>query len=336
MTSIRFGTDGWRAEIAEEFTFDNVRRCTQGFAKYLKDEGKGGGYVVVGHDRRFASRRFAGAAAEVLVGNGFRVWLTAGPTPTPGISYSAVERKAAGAINITASHNPASYNGFKVRDERGAAIAPQGLAAIEAAIPAIDDVVRVDLEEAEADERVRVWDPAPAYVEHVGGLIELERIRKAGLNVLIDPMWGNGIGWFPQLLEGGATQVSEMHNVPNPSFPGIGRPEPIPYPVLSGGMPVGRGRKRLQLHHDPDAVLDGVVHPLREHEGLSVLVVVDEEVVDTGEAACPQHPLRVRKDLMVLVKRESHASGVGSGIKDDLNLTHLASLHFQTWGECGS
>ena len=220
MTSIRFGTDGWRAEIAEDFTFDNVRRCTQGFAHFLVDEGKGGTAMVVGHDRRFASRRFAVAAAEVLAANGFRVWLTDGPTPTPVISYSVIDRGASGGINITASHNPASYNGFKVRDERGAAIAPDGLSAIEAAIPPVNGVHRVSFEEAQEDGRIQVWDASPAYVTHIAELIDLDRIKKAGLNVLIDPMWGNGIGWFPRLLANGSTQVTEIHNVPNPLFPG--------------------------------------------------------------------------------------------------------------------
>jgi phosphomannomutase len=228
MTTIEFGTDGWRAEIAEEFTFDNVRRCAQGFATYLADEGKGGTEVVVGHDRRFASRRFAVAAAEVLVANGFGVWLTDGPAPTPVISYSVTERRASGAINITASHNPASYNGFKVRDEQGAAIAPDGLRAIEAAIPATNDVLRGEFDVALEDGRIQVWDPAPAYLKHIGGLLDVGRIKKAGLDILIDPMWGNGIGWFPRVLGGGATKVTELHNTPNPLFPGIGRPEPIP------------------------------------------------------------------------------------------------------------
>jgi len=129
--TIKFGTDGWRAKIAEEYTFDNVRRCTQGFAQYLLDytthpEQIARG-IVVGYDRRFGSEHFAEAAAEVLVGNGFPVWLTDTATPTPVISYSVVAKKALGAINITASHNPPTDNGFKVRNEFGGAIDPEGL-----------------------------------------------------------------------------------------------------------------------------------------------------------------------------------------------------------------
>ncbi|HIC93313.1 MAG TPA: phosphoglucomutase/phosphomannomutase family protein, partial [Anaerolineae bacterium] len=145
---IKFGTDGWRGTIAEDFTFDNVRRCAQGFARYLLDRGEAADGVVVGHDRRFASEHFAAAAAEVMAAHGIRVHLTQGATPTPVISYSVVALGAAGAINITASHNPPTDNGFKVRDRHGAAIDPQGLREIEARIPPIEEVKRIPLEEA--------------------------------------------------------------------------------------------------------------------------------------------------------------------------------------------
>ena len=132
---IHFGTDGWRGEIANDYTFETVRRCTQGFASYLLKQGKQGEWVVVGHDKRFHSENFALAAAEVLVGNGLKVYLTDGPTPTPVIAFSVVNRKAVAAVNITASHNPPTDNGYKVRDEHGGAIAPEGLLEIESLIP---------------------------------------------------------------------------------------------------------------------------------------------------------------------------------------------------------
>ena len=116
MSRIKFGTDGWRAVIAEEYTFDNVRRCSQGFASYLIEKGFQGKSIVIGYDKRFHSENFAKAATEVLVANGFIVYLTQSATPTPVISYSVVNLKAIGAINITASHNPPTDNGFKVRD----------------------------------------------------------------------------------------------------------------------------------------------------------------------------------------------------------------------------
>lgn len=225
---IKFGTDGWRGVIADDYTFDNVRRCAQGFASYLLALGKQNDWVVIGHDKRFASEHFAAACAEVLAANGLHVWLTDGATPTPVISYSVVARQAAGAINITASHNPPTDNGFKVRDERGAALDPDELKKVEHLIPAdVNGVKRMSFDEAEAEGLVKKFDAAPAYIEHLKELIDLEPIRQAGLKVVCDPMWGNGAGWFPRLLGGGKTQIVEIHNVRNPIFPDMKRPEPI-------------------------------------------------------------------------------------------------------------
>lgn len=225
---IKFGTDGWRGRIAEDYTFANVRRCAQGFADYLLSKGHGGDSVVVGHDRRFASEFFAAAAAEVLAAHGLHVWLTNGPTPTPVIAYSVVDKQAHAAVNITASHNPPTDNGFKVRDHTGGAIAPAGLKDIEARIPPGDAVKRTRLDEALAQGLVEKFDPAPAYIAHIHELVDIERIKNAGFRVLVDAMWGNGAGWFPRLLAGGKTQVDEIHAVRNPAFPEMSRPEPIP------------------------------------------------------------------------------------------------------------
>ncbi|HFC11753.1 MAG TPA: phosphoglucomutase/phosphomannomutase family protein [Anaerolineae bacterium] len=225
---VKFGTDGWRARIAEGYTFDSLRRTTQGFASYLIQEGLAEKGLVVGHDKRFQAEDFAAASAEVLAANGINVWLTDKATPTPAVSYSAVDKQTGGAINITASHNPAHDSGFKVRDPNGGAIAPAGLKKIEALIPdSIDAVKRMKLDDAMTDGLITKWDPAPAYIAQLHRLIDVEPIKKAGFNVLVDCMWGNGAGWFPRLLAGGATTVTEVHNVRNPIFPNMSRPEPI-------------------------------------------------------------------------------------------------------------
>jgi phosphomannomutase len=250
-TTIHFGTDGWRARIAEDYTFDNVRRAAQGFATYLIKQGHEGAKVVVGYDKRFAAEHFGAAAAEVMAGNGFRVWLTDTATPTPVVSYAIVERGAVGGINITASHNPPWDCGFKVRDENGAAIAPQGLRKIEAVIPPLEDVQRMPLGEAKEQGLVTVWDAAPAYIEHISKLVDIEAIKAAGLRVLVEPMWGNGMGWFPRILEGGATQVSELHNVRNPLFPDMIRPEPIP-PNVDPAL-----EKTVEMGADVCLIMDG-------------------------------------------------------------------------------
>lgn len=226
---IKFGTDGWRGQIAEDYTFANVRRCAQGFSDYLLSHYDRGEWVVVGYDKRFDSENFAAAAAEVLAANGFRAYLTEGATPTPVIAFSIVNKQAVGGVNITASHNPATDNGFKVRNEFGGAIAPEGLKEIEGLIPDSEEKVkRVRSEEALQDGRIVRFDPAPDYIEHLHSLIDLRPLKDAGLKVLVEPMWGNGAGWFPRLLAGGKTQVTEIHNTRHPLFPEMTRPEPIP------------------------------------------------------------------------------------------------------------
>ena len=256
---IRFGTDGWRGEIAENYTFDNVRRCTQGFASYMLNKGKKGELIVVGYDKRFHSENFALAAAEVLAGNDFRVLLTEGATPTPVIAFSVVNHKAAGAINITASHNPPTDNGFKVRNETGGAIDPQGLKEIESLIPdSVEQVKRMPAAEAKTQGWIKIFDPAPAYIEHLHDLIDLGPIRSAGLKVMVDTMWGNGAGWFPRLLEGGKTQVIEIHNHRNPSFPEMSRPEPIPPNINVGLEETVRQGADVLLITDGDADRVGI------------------------------------------------------------------------------
>jgi alpha-D-glucose phosphate-specific phosphoglucomutase len=233
---IHFGTDGWRGVIAEDYTFDNVRRCAQGYADYMISTGNAGKWFIVGHDKRFGSENFAMAAAEVLAGNGLKVYLTDGATPTPVIAFSVVNRNAAGAINITASHNPPSDNGFKVRNFTGGAIDPQGLVNIEKSIPdSMADVKRMPAEEALEKGIIVKFDPAPAYLEHLKDLIDVEPIKKAGLNIVVDTMWGNGAGWFTEILGGGKTKIIEIHNTRNPSFPEMKRPEPIP-PNINVGL----------------------------------------------------------------------------------------------------
>jgi len=254
MTDIVFGTDGWRASIAEDYTFDNVRRCAQGFADYLKatypsELGRG---AVIGGDKRFRSEDFAAAAAEVLAGNGIPVHFCGGGVPTPVISFGATERHALGAINITASHNPPQDNGFKVRDPNGGAIDPDGLKAIEARIPAsVADVRRMDFEVASKAGLIRRYDPLPAYDARIRSLVDVEAIKSAGFTVLVDNMWGNGAGFLSRFIAGGATKVIEYHADRNPIFPEMRRPEPIP-PNIDAGL-----AKARELGADAVCILDG-------------------------------------------------------------------------------
>lgn len=257
--TIRFGTDGWRGVIAEDYTFENVRRCAQGFSDYLISQGFAGQWVIIGYDKRFQSESFAAACAEVLAANGLLVYMTTEATPTPVIAYAVVDKGAVGAINITASHNPPTDNGFKVRNKFGGAIAPEGLKEIENRIPEnVDDVNQVSFSEAQENGKIVLFDPKPAYLKQVNRLVDLERIKSAGFTVLIDPMWGNGAGWFTELLAGGQTKVIEIHNLRNPAFPEMSRPEPIPPNVNSGLAKTKEVQADVLLITDGDADRLGV------------------------------------------------------------------------------
>jgi phosphomannomutase len=245
---IKFGTDGWRGQIAEDYTFASVRRCTQGFADYLLKQGFKDEWVVVGYDKRFHSENFAAAAAEVLAANHLRVYLTDGATPTPTIAYSVVNRQAVAGVNITASHNPPTDNGYKVRNEFGGAIPPAGLKMIESLIPDSEEKARrIALAEGIDDGRIVKFDAAPAYLEQIHSLVDVAPIKNAGLKIVVDPMWGNGAGWFTGLLAGGKTQIVEIHNERNPIFPEMSRPEPIP-PNVNAGL-------RATLVHNADVLI---------------------------------------------------------------------------------
>jgi alpha-D-glucose phosphate-specific phosphoglucomutase len=251
---IKFGTDGWRSAIAEHYTFDNVRRCAQGFADYLKEQGKSGQWVVVGYDKRFLSEEFSVAVTEVLTANNLNVYLTKEATPTPVISYAVVDKKAAGAVNLTASHNPPTDHGFKVRNELGGAIAPDGLQKIESLIPEnVGEVSRISIKEAENQGKVIWFDAAPAYIENINRLINLQPIRDAGLKIIVDAMWGNGANWFSRLLNGSSTQVIEIHNTRNPCFPEMQRPEPIPPNIDVGLRKIVAENADVLIINDGDA-----------------------------------------------------------------------------------
>ncbi|MCW5848629.1 MAG: phosphoglucomutase/phosphomannomutase family protein [Anaerolineae bacterium] len=251
---IVFGTDGWRDRIAENYTVDNVRRVAQAFAHYLKSKGDTAAGVVIGYDNRFEAEHFAAVAAEVMAGNGIKAYLTERGTPTPIISYSVVDRQALGAINITASHNPPWDCGFKVRDHAGAAIAPDDLKIIEAGIGPVESVKSLPLKAAQAHGLVELFDAAPNYIERrIKPLVDLDRLREAGLNLVVDPMWGVGAGYFPRLIGGGKTRITEIHNIRNPIFPEMSRPEPIPPNVNVGLAKVKEIGADMVIMTDGDA-----------------------------------------------------------------------------------
>ncbi|MCC7103564.1 MAG: phosphoglucomutase/phosphomannomutase family protein [Chloroflexi bacterium] len=228
-TVIKFGTDGWRAIIAEEYTFDNVRICAQAVADYLKSSGQAERGLVIGYDTRFASERFAAAAAEVTTANGIKTLLCDRAQPTPVVSFSVIKHAAGGGIVITASHNPGSYNGFKYKPDYGGSASPEVIAALEERIDWIEahhSVRRGTLEQASAAGTLEYIDPTAAYLDRVREMVDLAAVRDAGLTIVADAMYGTGAGYFHKLLDGGKTRVIGIRQERNPAFPGIA-PEPI-------------------------------------------------------------------------------------------------------------
>jgi len=253
-TTIVFGTDGWRARVADEYTFENVRRCADGVAQYVVDRGEQAKGVVVAYDRRFASEHFAMAAAEVLLGRDIPVVFGIRAVPTQMSSYEVVQRGSAAGIVITASHNPWTDNGFKVKAPSGAAAGPEILAVLEAQIARNGGTVlpRRPFADAEAAGLVERFDPYEGYERFVRRTVDLDALRAADVHVLVEPLWGSGAGWISRLLAGGRIRVTEIHQERNPYFGGV-NPEPIrPNVDEALGMMAG-GAYDLGLLLDGDA-----------------------------------------------------------------------------------
>ncbi|HLB28368.1 MAG TPA: phosphoglucomutase/phosphomannomutase family protein [Dehalococcoidales bacterium] len=258
---IKFGTDGWRAVIAEDFTFDNVRVCAQAVADYLKQTKLAGRRLIVGYDTRFASEDFAAACAEVVAANGIKVWLCSKASPTPVVSYGTMAKKAGGAIIITASHNAAAYNGFKIKTPDGAGAPDEVTAAVEkniARILAGKKIERLPLAEAVNKKLVEYLDLAPIYSKQVAKLVDIPGLKKAKLKVIVDSMYGAGSGYLKRLLDGGNLEVLEINGERNPGFPGI-RPEPITANLGKLSATVKKEKAAVGIATDGDADRVGIM-----------------------------------------------------------------------------
>jgi phosphomannomutase len=227
MAQIKFGTDGWREVIAEDFTFANVGRVSQAAADYwsanpvLNTEKK----VIVGYDRRFLSNEFAQAAAEVFAGNGFQVVLTPEPTPTPSVSFGVKSHRAVGGVMITASHNPPMFNGFKLKSHFGGPAEPATCEAVEAFLDR-NPVRTKPLAQATKEKQVAIRDVRPAHYRALKKLVDFSLIAKSKLRFAHEALFGVGAGCFEQLLAGTTCKVTTLNAAHDPLFGGI-NPEPI-------------------------------------------------------------------------------------------------------------
>ena len=259
---IRFGTDGWRGVIAEDFTFENVRLCAQGVADYLGEQGESSRGLVVGYDTRFGSAAFAEAVAEVAAANWVTTLLCDRAAPTPAVAYNVVSRDAAGGAVITASHNPPEWNGFKYKPDYGGSASSEVVEQLERRVAdaeASGAVNRLSLPLAESQGLVERIDPEPSYLGHVATLVDLDGIRRAGLKVVVDSMHGAGAGYVSKLLADGATQVTEIRGEPNPAFPGMAQPEPIAHNLAELMARVHAGGADVGLATDGDGDRVGIV-----------------------------------------------------------------------------
>jgi phosphomannomutase len=226
-TPIKFGTDGWRAIIAEDFTFENVRACARGVVELLKSGGIAGKGLVVGYDTRFASEEFAATVTEVAATNGVPVYLCDRTAPTPAVSYAIIHHKAGGGVVITASHNPGKWNGFKYKPEYAGSASPEIIAELEGHIARAQKTGDSSAPKGSSAAPITSVDAIGPYLEQLGRLVDLDALKGTDLAVVVDSMYGAGLGLLPRLLSGGKIRVTELHGERNPAFPGFDQPEPI-------------------------------------------------------------------------------------------------------------
>ena len=223
-TQIKFGTSGWRAVMAEDFTFANVRRAVTGIARYVSSQKPKGARVIVGRDPRFLGETFCAMASDILSAHGITPLVAADAAPTPALSHAVIHNKADGVINFTASHNPPEYNGIKFSTPDGCPALPEVTKKIEAEIVASDSPQSRGSSDGSSI-RPQTLAPKPDYLKRLGEIIDLQAIRKAGLKCVFDPMWGAARGYSDDLLRSAGVQVATVHDYRDVLFGGHA-PEP--------------------------------------------------------------------------------------------------------------
>lgn len=280
MSRIAFGTDGWRAVIAEDFTFDNVARVAQAAADYWKSETENSQSklsgrelkIVAGYDRRFFSDTFAKIAAEVLAGNGFKVILTPDASPTPSVSFAVQDLNAIGGVMITASHNPPIFNGFKLKSWYGGSSSPDECKAVESFLD------KNPVRHATSDEaagKITVRDLRPAHFAALKKLVDFKLVAKSRLRFAHDALFGVGAGCFEDILSGTTCRVTTLNGGHDVLFGGIN-----PEPVLQNYSPTQQFLRKhphdvcLVTDGDADRVggMDGRGHYLTTHQIICLLL----------------------------------------------------------------
>jgi len=257
MKEIKFGTDGWRGVIADDFTFERVEKVAQAIADYYKTQEEKGKGIVIGYDTRFLSSEFAIKVAQVLTGNGIPVLLSQSDVPTQAVSFTVLNRKLLGGIMITASHNPPRFNGIKIKSSAGCSATPDITGKIESMLDK-SPVKVTSWEEAERSGLATEVDLLPSYLEKVTSFLDMDCINGASLKVVYDSMYGVGTGLPERILENSTCEVFTIHPKPNPGFGGI-NPEPIEDNLEELKEEVKKRGADLGIATDGDADRVGVV-----------------------------------------------------------------------------
>jgi len=283
MTEIKFGTSGWRGILAEDFTFANARLVCQGIADYLKQAGLTEPGVVVGYDTRFRSEAFAATAAEVMAANGITSHFTTRDCPTPVVSWAIREGKFAGAINITASHNPPEYNGIKFSPATGGPAPSPVTNAIESLIGKLSPEAVKTMPLAEARQRGLVvdLDPKESYFKHLKDLVDLDVLKRSGLKVVADVLYGTGRDYLDAFLREAGVEVETLNGYRDAYFGGH-RPEPSEEFLQDLSARVRATGAHLGLAVDADADRFGVMDAGGEYrDANTVLGLLFDYLIET-------------------------------------------------------
>jgi len=303
-TRIKFGTSGWRAVMAEEFTFANVRRAVSGIARYVVSEKASGARVIVGRDPRFLGETFCSIAADILAAHGITPLVIGDAAPTPAIAYAVIREHADGAINFTASHNPPEYNGIKFSTPDGAPALPEVTQRIEAEIAGFDSNPGSP-PPTRSKTAPQSLDPRAMYLARLREIIDFGVIRKAGLRVVYDPLWGAARGYPDALLRDAGVEVAAVHDYRDVLFGGHA-PEPDDH-LLEDLREKMRGIKaHIGMATDGDADRFGIV---------------DED----GTFFQPNYIIALLFDY--LVESRGWKNGVGKSVATTNMINALAQYH---------
>jgi phosphoglucomutase len=296
---IKFGTSGWRAVMAEEFSFANVRRAVNGIARYVRSQRQNGARVIVGRDPRFLGETFCAIASEILGSYGITPLVVGDAAPTPAISFAVIYHKADGAINFTASHNPPEYNGIKFSTPDGAPALPEVTSQIEHEIASGDGVLGTGKSSPET------LDVKPAYLARLREIVDFNAIQKAGLRVVVDPLWGAARGYSDDLLRNAGVEVATVHDYRDVLFGGHA-PEPDDHLLEPMGEKMRAMKAHIGIATDGDADRFGIV---------------DED----GTFLQPNYVIALLFDY--LVESRGWKNGVGKSVATTNLINALAAHH---------